>query len=33
MYVDDTPVAEINLKYPDDLSRGVWQYETVWLTW
>lgn len=29
IYVDDAPLAKIDLKYPDDLSRGIWQYETV----
>lgn len=32
VYVDDA-LAKIDLKYPNDLSRGIWQYETVWLTW
>lgn len=31
VYVD--ALAKIDLKYPNDLSRGIWQYETVWLTW
>lgn len=33
VYVDDDTLAKIDLKYPNDLSRGIWQYETVWLTW
>lgn len=28
VYVDDA-LAKIDLKYPNDLSRGIWQYETV----
>lgn len=29
VYVDDDALAKIDLKYPNDLSRGIWQYETV----
>lgn len=29
IYVDDDTLAKINLEYPNDLSRGIWQYETV----
>lgn len=33
VYVNDDVLTKIDLKYPNDLSRGIWQYETVWLTW
>lgn len=33
IYVDDDILARINLQYPNDLDKGIWQYETVWLTW
>ena len=29
VYVDDDVLAKIDLRYSDDLSRGIWQYETV----
>lgn len=33
VYIDDSEWETIQIKYPSDLKRGIWQYNHLFLTW